>query len=138
MKKFKKKGKVNQKDTGDSFEGMGNQMGWALKQRKKNTKFSRAQVKFLLEIYNEGEISGKKKDPPSVVQMMKCSTKESGDKFFRPNEYLRKEQIAAFFSRLTYQRWKGNTSVEDIVNTSDDDEVESTEENTTECGDESD
>ena len=27
MKKRKKKGKVNQKDTGDSFEGMGNQMG---------------------------------------------------------------------------------------------------------------
>ena len=37
-------------------------MGWALKKRKKNTKLSRAQVKFLLEIYNEGEISGKKKD----------------------------------------------------------------------------
>ena len=92
----------------------------------------------MLEIYNEGEISGEKKDPSSVVQMMKCSTKESGDKLFRLNEYLRKEQIAAFFSRLTYQRWKGNTLVEDIVNTSDDDEVDSTEENTTECGDESD
>ena len=106
--------------------------------RKKNTKFSRAQVKFLLKIYNEGEISGKKKDPSSVVQMMKCSTKESGDKLFRLNEYLRKEQIVAIFSRLTYQRQKGNTLVHDIVNTSDDDEVDSTEENTTECGDESD
>ena len=113
-------------------------MGWALKQRKKNTKFSRAQVKFLLEMYNEGEISGKKKDPSSVVQMMKCSTKENVDKLFRPNEYLRKEQIAAFFSRLTYQRRKGNTLAEDIVNTSDDDEVDSTEDNTTDCGDESD
>ena len=110
----------------------------ALKQRKKNTQLSRAQVKFLLEIYNESEISGKKTDPSSVVQMMKCSTKESGDKLFRLNEYLRKEQIAAFFSRLTYQRRKGNTLAEDIVNTSDDDEVDSTEENTTECGDESD
>ena len=81
MKKRKKKGNVNQKDTGDSFEGMLNQMGWALKQRKKNTKFSRAQVKFLLEIYSEGEISGKKKDPSRIVQMMKCSTKENGDSF---------------------------------------------------------
>ena len=89
----------------------------------------------MLEIYNEGEISGKKKDRSSVVQMMKCSTKESGDKLFRRNEHLRKEQIAAFFSRLTYQRRKGNTLVEDIVNTSDDDEVHCTEENTTERGD---
>ena len=39
------------------------QMGWALKQRKKNTKFSRAQVKFLLEIYNKGEIPGEKERP---------------------------------------------------------------------------
>ena len=69
---------------------------------------------------------------------MKCSTKESGDKLFRPNEYLRTEHITAFFSHLTYQRRKGNTLAEDIVNTSDGDEVDSTEENTTACRDESD
>ena len=57
-------------------------------------------------MYNEGERSGKKKDPASVVELMKLATKNA-IKPFTPQEYLRKEQISAYFSRLTIQRRKG-------------------------------
>ena len=57
-------------------------------------------------LYNEGERSGKKKDPASVVELMKLATKDA-IKPFTPPEYLRKEQISAYFSHLTIQRRKG-------------------------------
>ena len=48
----------------------------------------------------------KKKDPASVVELMKLATKDA-IKLFTPQEYLRKEQISAYFSHLTIQRRKG-------------------------------
>ena len=48
----------------------------------------------------------KKKDPTSVVELMKLATKDA-IKPFTPQEYLRKEQTSAYFSRLTIQRRKG-------------------------------
>ena len=88
------------------FEEKGNKMGWALRERRKKVKFGKSLLEFLLDVYNEGERSGKKKDPASVVELMKLATKDTM-KPFTPQEYLRKEQISAYFSRLTIQRRKG-------------------------------
>ena len=86
-------------------------MGWALKERKKNKQFCESQVKFLLEIYKEGEKSAKKKDPTSVAQLTKPATTPK---------------------KIAYQRRKGNASVEDDVENSlhyddDDDDIDSME-----------
>ena len=113
-------------------------MGWALKERKKNAKFSKAQVNFLVDIYTEGEKSGRKKDPVSIAQLMKTATTEKGDKLFRPSEYLRKEQISSYFSRLTYQRRKGNAHLQDNVESGshNDDDNDSMEEDDSELDEE--
>ena len=36
-------------------------MGLALRERRKKVKFSKSQSEFLLDVYNEGERSGKRK-----------------------------------------------------------------------------
>ena len=60
----------------------------------------------MLDVFNEEERSGKKKYPASAVELMKPATKDA-IKPFTPQEYLRKEQMSAYFSRLTIQRRKG-------------------------------
>ena len=107
-RKNTKRPKGNTKEKSDTcrFEEKGNKMGWALRERRKKVKFSKSQLEFLLDVYNEGERSRKKKDPASVVELMKLATKDA-IKLFTPQEYLRKEQISAYFSRLTIQRRKG-------------------------------
>ena len=107
-RKNTKRPKGNTKEKSDTFrfEEKGNKMGWALRERRKKVKFSKSQSEFLLDVYNEGERSGKKKDPTSVVELMKLATKDA-IKPFTPQEYIRKEQISAYFSRLTIQRRKG-------------------------------
>ena len=59
--KSKKTGKKKQIDTVSSFDGMGNQMGWALKERKKNAKFSKVQVNFLWIFTQKVRSQGKRK-----------------------------------------------------------------------------
>ena len=81
-------------------------MGWALKERRKKVEFSKSQLEFFLDVYNEGERSGKKKDPANVVELMKLATKNA-IMLFTLQEYPRKEQISAYFSHLTIQRRKG-------------------------------
>ena len=76
-------------------------------ERRKKVKFSKSQSEFLLDVYIETERSGEKKDPTSVVELMKVATKDA-IKPFTPQEYLRKEQLSVYFSRLTIQRRKEN------------------------------
>ena len=54
-----------------------------------------------------------KKDPASVVELMKLATKDA-IKPFTPQEYLRKDQISVYFSHLTIQRRKGK-GVESVL-----------------------
>ena len=111
-RKNTKRPKGNTKEKSDTcrFEEKGNKMGWALRERRKKVKFSKSQSEFLLDVYNEGERSGKKTDPASVVEprvdLIKLATKDA-IKPFTPQEYPRKEQISACFSCLTIQRRKG-------------------------------
>ena len=101
------KGNTKAKSDTCRLEEKGNKMGWALRERRRKVKFIKSQLEFLLDVYNEGERAGKNKDPASVVELMKLAT-NNAIKPFTPQEYLRKEQISAYFSRLTIQRRKGN------------------------------
>ena len=107
-RKSTKRPKQNTKEKSDicRFEEKGNKMGRALRESRKKVKFSTSQSEFLLDVYNEGERSGKKKNPARVVELMKLATNDA-IKPFTLQEYLRKEQISAYFSCLTIQRRKG-------------------------------
>ena len=81
--------------------------GWALKARTKVVKFSTKQKRYLVSLLKQGERTNRKKDPKNVADMMRKARAPSGAKMFEPSEYLRKEQIASFFSWLSAQRSKG-------------------------------
>ena len=81
--------------------------GWALKARRKVVKFSTKQKRYLVSLFEQGEKTNRKEDPKNVADMMRKARAPSGAKMFEPSEYLRKEQIASFFSRLSAQRSKG-------------------------------
>ena len=68
-RKNTKRPKGNTKEKSDTcrFEEKGNKMGWALKERRKRVKFSKSQLEFLLDVYNEGERSGKKRKIQQVL-----------------------------------------------------------------------
>ena len=82
----------------------GKTMGWALRKRRKNTRFSEKQIHFLVDMYKEGEKTKKKKDVPTVADMMRHDEGADQQKLFSPAEYLRREQILSFFSRITASR----------------------------------
>ena len=82
--------------------------GWALKARRKVVKFSTRQKRYLVSLFEQGEKTNRKEDPKNVADMIRKDRAPSGAKMFEPSEYLRKEQIASFFSRLSAQRSKGN------------------------------
>ena len=48
----------------------------------------------------------RKEDPRNVYVMMRNAGDERGNKIFASSEYMRKEQIASFFSRLCSQKRK--------------------------------
>ena len=81
--------------------------GWALKARRKVIKFSTKQKRYLVSLFEQGEKTNRKEDPKNVADMMRKARAPSGAKMFEPSEYLRKEQIASFFSQLSAQRSKG-------------------------------
>ena len=62
-RKSTKRSKGNAKEKNDTcrFEEKGNKMGWAPEERRRKVKFSKSQLEFLLDVYNEGERSGKRK-----------------------------------------------------------------------------
>ena len=99
------------------------QRGWAIKRRKPATRFNEKQRLYLLQIFLNGERSGNKSNPEVVAKEMK-STKENGKKLFEPKEYLTRNQIAAFFSRLSMQQRKGVNLEENIPEVFDEAEFE--------------
>ena len=69
-----------------------------------------------------GERSGNKSNLEVVAKEMK-SIKEDGKKLFEPNEYLTRNQIAAFISRLSMQHRKGVNIKENIAEIFDEADV---------------
>jgi hypothetical protein len=98
------------------------EMGWARKTRRKVKQLTPQQKDWLTDIYDAGEKSKRKANPEQVVKLMRKAEKHNGGKTFSPDEYLRKEQICSFFSRLTAIRRKKTTNDSDNA-TIDDQEV---------------
>ena len=81
--------------------------GWVLKGRRKATRLSTKQKNFLIDLFEKGEKTERKEDPRNVCVMMRNARDERGNKIFASSEYVKKEQIASFFSRLCSQKRKG-------------------------------
>ena len=92
----------------------GKTMGWALRKRRKDTRFSEKQIRFLVDTYKEGEKTKKMKDIATVADMMRHAQGADQQKLFSPAEYLRREQILSFLSRITASR-RRNMSFKDML-----------------------
>ena len=62
----------------------------------------------------EEEEKQKKKEATTVAGMMRHTKRADQQKLFSPAEYLRREQILSFFSRITARR-RRNMSFKDIL-----------------------
>ena len=87
------------------------QKGWAIKKHKPATRFNATQRKYLTEQFIKGETSGRKANPEYVAKDMKTYT-EDGHKVFKADEYLKRSQIASFFSRMTASQRKATSANE--------------------------
>jgi hypothetical protein len=79
-------------------------MGWALKSTTKKRRFSDEQKKYLLEIFQIGEQTGKKVDPASASKMMRTARNIDGTRKFKKEDFLSSRQIAGFFSRTAAKK----------------------------------
>ena len=95
----------------------GKKPGWALRKQKPVKRFTEKQIQFLVKIYDDGEKTKAKKDAVTIAEMMRTAVDENQMKLFSTSEYLRREQIASFFSRITASRrlgkQKGQSEVDD-------------------------
>lgn len=75
--------------------------GWGIKRRKRNTRFTEKQKKFMTELFNKGiGKTGNKIDGKKASSLMKTAKTNDGLPMFEGAEYLNAQQITAFFSRL--------------------------------------
>ncbi len=72
-------------------------MGWALKSTTKKRRFSDEQKKYLLEIFQIGEQTGKKVDLASASKMIRTARNIDGTRKFKKEDFLSSGQIAGFF-----------------------------------------
>ena len=95
----------------------GKKAGWASRKQKPVKRFTEKQIQFLVKIYDDGEKTKAKKDAVTFAEMMRTAVDENQMKLFSTSEYLRREQIASFFSRITASRrlgkHKGQSEVDD-------------------------
>ena len=73
--------------------------GWALRSKKKTTRFTKKQKEFLDEKFEKGEKTGKKYDPLQVSLAMRIAKDIEGKRIFSIEEFLSAEQIKGYFSR---------------------------------------
>ena len=79
-------------------------MGWVLKSTTKKRRFSDEQKKYLLEIFQKGEQTGKKADPASASKMIRTARNTDGTRKFKKEDFLSSRQIAGFFSRTAAKK----------------------------------
>ena len=76
-------------------------MGWALsKPNTGSVRFSPNVRKYLTAKFHYGERTGHKSDPAQVARDMRSAKDERGEKLFKTAEWLNKEQIKGFFSKV--------------------------------------
>ena len=100
-------------------------MGWALaKQLRGKVRFSPIVRQYLVAKFDYGERTGQKYDAVQVALDMRCARNECGEMLFRKDDWLNKNQISRFFSRLAKKRRNGKLSSGDNSSTADSQEEE--------------
>ena len=86
------------------------EMGWALhKPRSTQTRFPEKVRNYLRKKFKIGQETGRKEDPAQVADDMRKARKADGERMFSRTEWLSKQQIQGFFSRLSArQRQSGS------------------------------
>ena len=88
-------------------------IGWVLSKPKTGSvRFSQNVRKYLTTKFDSGERTGHKSDPAQVSTDMRSAKDDGGEKLFKTAEWLNKEQIKGFFSRLAKKRRKGVISTD--------------------------
>ena len=80
--------------------------GWALPKRK-HTRFTFKQLKYVYDAFMLGENTGQKSTPEDIVMKMRC-LRANNKKHFMSNEYLRVSQVKSLFSRYARQKRDGS------------------------------
>ncbi|XP_048762303.2 uncharacterized protein LOC125670914 [Ostrea edulis] len=83
---------------------------YALKQRRKSTRFSSKVKNFLFEIYDEGEKTGRKANPYTVSKQMRLEKDPEGRRLFGPSEWLTHQQIRSVFASFVVKARKSSSS----------------------------
>jgi hypothetical protein len=78
--------------------------GYALKRRKKTSRFSEKLKNYLAALFRNGEETGKKPNPYTVSRQMRSETDEEGNRLFSPSEWLSPQQIRSFFGNLCMKK----------------------------------
>jgi hypothetical protein len=98
----------SQQETSDKrLPSSTSEMGWALKKKAANIRFSKTVKDFLLKTFIDGERSGIKADPKEVSARMR-SVRKGQKKVFDKSEWLSTQQVKSYFSRLSVQQRKGS------------------------------
>lgn len=115
------------KDTGRNNSNVVKQveMGWALKQSVSNRRrFNESQKKYLRDIFDLGEQTGRKADPNQVSKLMRKAQKEDGSLLFSAEEYMTTQQISSYFSRLSSKKSLSTPQSVPLSDEEDEDDLE--------------
>ena len=89
-------------------------MGWALAKPRGGSACFPKRVREYLDIkFDFGERTGSKADPGRVALEMRQARDKDGNRLFNRDEWLTRDQIKGYFSRLAKSRKKAATSNED-------------------------
>jgi hypothetical protein len=101
-------------------------MGWALHAPASKSRFPDCVKLYLKAKFDLGERTGEKADSQQVALDMRNARNEDGDRLFQRDQWLTKNQVKSFFSRLAAARRKNvgtNDSEDDLVSLSEIDDV---------------
>ena len=78
--------------------------GYALKRRKKTSRFPVKVKNYLTDLYRNGEETGRKISPQVAAKKMRSEADEEGIRLFSPVEWLSPQQIRSFFANLCLKK----------------------------------
>lgn len=86
--------------------------GWALKSDRKFVRFSLGVKKFVKDIFDDGEKTGKKANPVSVSLQIRNERDEYGNHIFSPNDWISSQQVRSLFAQFQIKLTKESTDRE--------------------------
>ena len=79
-------------------------MGWALTKERKCARFPPKVKAYLTQRFKLGETTGSKVNPEQVVLDMRNARNKEGERLFGREDWLSKNQVKSFFSRMAKKR----------------------------------